>query len=90
MAELLTEVLGRPVRYEAVGAIKYFRHLRGQGLVLAQAVVQTILHAGLKRGDAEAVTDELPMLLGRPSRTIRDYVEDNRDLWTATADASAT
>ncbi len=81
VAAIMSAVLGRPIRYQRAGIIGYFRHLRSQGLVVPQAVVQTILHTGLRRGDAEAVTDELPTLLGRPGRSVRDYVEENRESW---------
>jgi hypothetical protein len=77
----LSEALGRPIRYESAGLPGYLRHLRSRGLVVPQAVVQTILHAGLRRGDAEPVTDELPRLLGRPARSVREYVADHAELW---------
>lgn len=85
LAALLSDVLGRTIRYEPAGILGYVRHLRRQGLVIPQAVVQTILHTGLRRGDAEPVTDELPMLLGRPARTVRQYVEDHAELWARPA-----
>ncbi len=81
VAAIMTDVLGRPIRYDPAGILGYFRHLRRQGQVVPQAVVQTILHAGLRRGDAEAVTDELPTLLGRPARSVRDYVQEDLALW---------
>jgi uncharacterized protein YbjT (DUF2867 family) len=83
---ILSEVLGRTIRYQPAGILGYVRHLRRQGLVMPQAVVQTILHAGLRRGDAEAVTDELPGLLGRPARSVREYVTDHAELWSLPAE----
>jgi hypothetical protein len=46
-----------------------------------QAIVQTVLHTGLARGQAETVDPTLPQLLGRPARTLAQYVHDNRELW---------
>ena len=43
--------------------------------------MQTVLHTGLRRGDAAVVTDTVPDLLGRPPRTLDDYVTDHLDLW---------
>lgn len=77
VAAVLSARLGRPVRYEPASLLGYWRHLRGQGMVRVQVLVQTVLHAGLRRGDAEAVDPTLPRLLGRPSRTIEDYVRDH-------------
>lgn len=81
VAAVMSEVLGRTITYEPASALGYFRHLRGQGLVLPQATVQTILHVGLRRGDAEPVTDTVERLLGRPARTVREYVTDHADVW---------
>ena len=48
---------------------------------MPQAVVQTILHVGLRGGDAEPVTDMVERLLGRPATTLRQYVIDHAALW---------
>lgn len=84
VADLLTVALGRTVTYEPVSVLGYARHLRRQGLPLAQVAVQTVLHTGLRRGDAEAVDPTLPNLLGRPARTIEDYVREHADTWERT------
>ncbi|SCL34306.1 Uncharacterized conserved protein YbjT, contains NAD(P)-binding and DUF2867 domains [Micromonospora nigra] len=81
VAALLTEALGRRVRYQPATVAGYLRHLRRRGAPLVQALVQTVLHTGLRRGQAAAVDPTLPRLLGRPPRTLREYVHDNRDLW---------
>lgn len=82
VAEELTDVLGRSIRYEPASIPGYLRHLRSSGMGLPQTVVQTILHAGLRRGDAEEATDTVERILGRPPRTVRGYVEDHAPLWT--------
>ncbi|MBV9003629.1 MAG: hypothetical protein JO181_03155, partial [Solirubrobacterales bacterium] len=46
------------------------------GLPRMQVLVQTVLHAGLRRGDAEEVDPTISGLLGRPPRTMREYVHD--------------
>ncbi len=81
VAALLTTALGRTIRYEPASVLGYARHLRRQGLPLAQVAVQTVLHTGLRRGDAETVDPTLPRLLGRPARTIEDYVRDHVATW---------
>lgn len=83
VAELLTCVLGRPIRYEPAGVAAYLRHVRRQRTPLTQALVQTVLHTGLRRGQAELVDPTLPRLLGRPPRTLEQYIRDHQDLWTA-------
>jgi uncharacterized protein YbjT (DUF2867 family) len=81
VADLLTEALGRPVRYEPASITGYLRHLHAQGLPVPQLLVQTVLHVGLRRGDAEAVDPTLGRLLGRPPRDLADCIADHRHLW---------
>lgn len=83
VTERLSGLVGRPIRYEPAGIVRYLRHLRRAGLPVMQCVVQTVLHVGLRRGDAEEVTDELERLLGRPPRTLEDYLVDHLDRFVA-------
>jgi uncharacterized protein YbjT (DUF2867 family) len=85
-ARVLSEELGRPVRYEPASVAGYARHLASRGLPDAQIAVQTVLHVGLRFGQAAAVDPTLGRLLGRPGRTLRAYVRDHRALWRAPTD----
>ncbi|RHA43707.1 SDR family NAD(P)-dependent oxidoreductase [Cellulomonas rhizosphaerae] len=85
VAALLTSELGRPIRYEPTSALPYLRHVHAQGRPWVQAIVQTVLHTGLRRGQAENVDPTLERLLGRPGRTLAQYVHDNRELWASPA-----
>lgn len=82
VARVLTEETGRPVRYEPATLAGYLRHLRRRGTPWTQALVYARLHLGLRWGEGNRPTLDLPRLLGRPPRTIRDYVRDHRALWT--------
>ena len=79
VASLLTEVLGRPIRYEAASIAGYVRHLRRRDMTWTQAAIQTVLHVGLRFGQAEMVDPTLERLLGRASRTVRSYLLDHRE-----------
>jgi len=82
VAALLTSATGRDVRYEPASIAGYLRHLvRRRRLSVAQATVQTILHVGLRFGQAARVDPTLPHLLGRQARTLRDYVADHVETW---------
>lgn len=85
VAAELTARTGRRVRYEPATVLGYVRHLRSHGLPLAQALVQTVLHVGLRRGQAEVVDPTLEHLLGRRPRTLARYVADHAHLWSAPA-----
>ena len=81
VARTLSHELGRAITYEPATAIGYLRHLRRRGLPVAPSLVQTVLHLGLRRGDAEVVRPDLERLLGRPARSLTTYVRDHRQLW---------
>lgn len=81
VANILSDVLGRTIRYQAASVVGYVWHLRRRGLPWGQCIVQTILHVGLRFGHAEQVDPTLEALLGRRGRTMRMYVEANQGLW---------
>jgi uncharacterized protein YbjT (DUF2867 family) len=81
VAAALTAALGRPIRYRPASVPGYAASLRRRGLPWAQIAVQTVLHVGLRLGNAARVDGTLGLLLGRPARTIEDYVRDHRELW---------
>lgn len=82
-ARIVGEVVGRPVRYDPASGLGFARHLRRRGHGLMATAVLTILHLGLRRGDAEAVDPTLGQMLGRPPRALRDYLRDHRSLFEA-------
>lgn len=85
VAAALSTALGRTIRYRPASIPGYARHLRRQRLPWMQVLVQTVLHVGLRFGNAARVDPALGALLGRPPRTIRQYVEDHRGLWAPRA-----
>jgi uncharacterized protein YbjT (DUF2867 family) len=80
-AAILSRELARPIRYDPASVPGYMAHLRRRGLPFAQIAVQTVLHVGLRFGQAEAVDGTLGRLLGRRARTLAEYVKDHRALW---------
>jgi len=86
VAALLSRELGRPITSQPATTLGYLRHLAGQRLPLPQRLVQTVLHLGLRRGDAAEVDATLRQLLGRPPRDLATYVHDHRHLWAPVTD----
>ncbi len=81
-ASLLSEGLGRTIRYVPASIVGYIRHLRARRMPWAQVAVQTVLHAGLRLGQAKRVDPTLQRLLGRKPRTLREYVQDHLAVWS--------
>ncbi len=79
-AELST-LLERQIRYQPASIIGYGAHLRERGLPWAQLAVQTVLHVGLRFGQAERVDTTLALLLGHLPRTLADYFRDHCEQW---------
>ena len=80
-ARLMTEVVGRPIRYEPASIAGYVSHLHMSGLPLAQVAVQTVLHVGLRFGQSEKIDATLERLLGRRPRTLATYIRESVELW---------
>jgi uncharacterized protein YbjT (DUF2867 family) len=81
VARVLSSALDRTIRYEPATVLGYTRHLLRRGLPPAQIAVQTILHLGLRRGDAERVDDTVRAVLGREATPLADYVARSVHLW---------
>lgn len=81
VASALSDELGRSVRYRPASVLGYLRHLRQRQLPWGQAIVQTVLHLGLRFGNAKQVDPTLEKLLGRRPLTVRQYIHDHRSLW---------
>ncbi|MFW5966992.1 MAG: NmrA family NAD(P)-binding protein [Persicimonas sp.] len=85
---VLSEVLGRPIRYEPASVVGYMIHLSRRDLPFSAIMVQTLLHFLLRFGQGATMEPTLEQLLGRPGRTIRQYIEDHAEIW-AKPDTSA-
>ena len=84
VAGLLSTALHRAIRYEPASILGYAVHLRRRrALPWTQAIIQTVLHVGLRRGDADHVEDTIEQVLGRPPLALRDYIERSVDTWCA-------
>jgi uncharacterized protein YbjT (DUF2867 family) len=81
-AAALSETLGFEVRYEPASIAGYMLHLsRRRRMPWMQIIIQTVLHVGLRRGDAEQVDPTVRRLLGHEGRTLREYVKDSAAVW---------
>jgi uncharacterized protein YbjT (DUF2867 family) len=90
-AATLSQALGRSIRYEPASIPGYVWHLKvKRHMAWMQVLVQTVLHVGLRRGDAERVEPTVERLLGRAPRTLADYVRGAAESWSLPAEARAS
>jgi uncharacterized protein YbjT (DUF2867 family) len=81
IANTLTVTLGRRIRYEPASVFGYVRHLLHQGKPPGAVAVQTTLHVMLRFGGGATVDPTLEQLLGRPGRSVHDYIREHASCW---------
>ncbi|MGG6265300.1 NAD(P)H-binding protein [Leptolyngbya sp. AN03gr2] len=81
VAAMLSEELDRTITYHPASIPGYCLHLFRRKTPLEQILIFTILHVGLRFGQAETVDETLPQLLEHSSRSTREYIRDHRQLW---------
>ena len=82
-ARLLETAISRRIRYVPASIPGYVAHLLRRRMPVAQVAVQTVLHVGLRFGQAARVDDTLTRLVGRRGRVLSDYFRDHAHLWEA-------
>jgi uncharacterized protein YbjT (DUF2867 family) len=86
VAHVVSDVLGRPIRYRDPSLLDFVqRHLgeRPLGLVLVMAGIYLTARLGL----AARTTLDVERLLGRPPTTVRQFAEDYRSVWAPSTKA---
>lgn len=81
-AALLSTATGRPIRYVPAVIAGYLWHLLVRRRAAAmQAIIWTVLHVGLRHGDAAIIDPTLGHLLGQPARDLETFITDSRAVW---------
>lgn len=81
VADIFTEVLGKPIRYANPSVLNFIWQMRDRGLSLDLILVMTAIYTTARLGLAGGITPDVEQLLGRPPLTMRQYVEDYRKFW---------
>lgn len=81
VAAELSEALGYPVRYTDPGLITFARRLRRRGVrwdtIVFMSAVYTLTRSGLN----QPITNDVASLLGRPPRTLTEFLTDSAWRW---------
>jgi uncharacterized protein YbjT (DUF2867 family) len=82
VAEVLAEVLGRPVRYSRPGLVRYLRHARsGLGMPWPMALVTGAIYTAARLGRAAALTGDVRAVTGRDPVGVREFAEREQAAW---------
>lgn len=79
--KILSEVLGREIKYKNPNPLHFFTKTLQQGTPFMFALVMTGLYTSTRLGMAEIITNELEDLTGRKPITFRQYVVDYKESW---------
>ncbi len=80
-AKILSETLGREIKYRNPGAIRFFVETIRRGTSIAFAFVVMGLYTSTRYGMAESVTDAVERLTGKRPISFKKFTEDYRDVW---------
>ncbi len=81
VAELFTEVLGRPIRYPEPGALRFAARWYGREQPVAFIAVMTAIYTVCRLGLAGTVTRDTETLLGRAPISMRQFIQDHKSCW---------
>jgi uncharacterized protein YbjT (DUF2867 family) len=79
VARIFSEETGRTITYAHPSLWQFRRHELAKGVPSAYVTVMTVIYLTTLLGFAKKVSQELALLLGRSSRTVRDYAQDFRE-----------
>ncbi|WP_461215477.1 NmrA family NAD(P)-binding protein [Lacticaseibacillus sp. GG6-2] len=73
VAAIMTKVCGVKVTYSHPGLLKFRRAMLKRGIKKEFVNVMVMLYVITRMGNAKAVNDNLPKLIGRPAKTMADF-----------------
>lgn len=82
VAVILSDVLGRPIRYTKPGLTRYVAHARRDlGMAWAFAFVTGAIYTAARLGQADGLTDDVRRVTGRDPIPLRDFAEREKAVW---------
>ncbi len=82
IARLLSHTLGRTITYRKPGLVRFVVRKIKEGQPLGFVLVMAALYSVARLGKAAGYSPEMEEFLGRPPRTMADFVAENAPLWT--------
>lgn len=80
-AEILSEVVGHPIRYTRPNPIRFFMSMVGKGNGFGYSLIVTALYSATRAGNAREISDDVQNILEREPITFQQFAEDHREMW---------
>ena len=84
LAEQLSAVLGRPIRYGNPAGLRFWRSMRQRGIPAGLVAFMLVEYAATRLHLSSRVTDGVERLLGRPATSFTAFAEQNLPAWQNT------
>lgn len=84
VARILSEELGRRIRYADPSPLAFARELSARGVPRRAVAASVGVHAATRLGLADAVTTDFGRVCKRPPTRLRAFAADHRGAWSAT------
>ncbi len=83
VARILSEVLGRTIRYPHPNVLQFWERMHGRHQPVGYVLVMTALYAVAALGKAGHLTGDTRRLLGRDPITFRQFAQDFAEAWAS-------
>ena len=84
VAEILTDVLGRPITYARPGLVQYARHARSTlAMPWAMVAVTSAIYTVARLGRADALSDDVRAVTGRSATSFEEFARLHAALWSS-------
>ena len=80
-AHILSQTLGRDIKYRNPSAFQFFVETIRRGASISYAFVVMGLYTSTRYGMAESVTDAVERLIGKRPISFKKFAEDYKDVW---------
>lgn len=80
-AAILSDVLGRPIRYADPTPWHYWRRMHRRRMPAAMVVVTLGIYTAARFGLGAGLTDDVERVTGRPAIDFATFARDCRDAW---------
>ncbi|MFW6000501.1 MAG: SDR family oxidoreductase [Halorubrum sp.] len=83
VAEVFSDVLDRPIEYADPSRLPFGRHMYRRGFSPGFVAFMIAEYSVVRLGFSGRTTDDVETVLGRPPRTLREFVDDYADAFRA-------